>query len=147
MKKLFLYVFLVLMICNVAKALSLMPLREVIEKNANSNTDPAFQVYVFNRCAGAYKYSASIFLKANKKDMVMQFNEFSSKFATMAGVVLVTKLNYSQDDALKKVKESLKEMGSLYAEDGKENYLKTGSHLEGSYILDDVKVCSLILKK
>ena len=147
MKKLFLYVFLVLMICNVAKALSLMPLREVVEKNANSNTDPAFQVYVFNRCAGVYSYSASIFLKANKKDMVMQFNEFSSKFATMAGVVLVTKLNYSQDDALKKVKESLKEMGSLYAEDGKENYLKTGSHLEGSYILDDVKVCSLILKK
>jgi hypothetical protein len=65
----------------------------------------------------------------------------------MAGVVLVTKLNYSQDDALKKVSESLKEMGSLYAEDGKENYLKTGSYLEGSYILDDVKVCSLILKK
>ena len=147
MKKLFLYVFLVLMICNVAKALSLMPLREVIEKNANSNTDPAFQVYVFNRCAGAYEFSAEIFLKANKKDIATQFVEFSSKFSTMAGVVLVTKLNYSQDDALKKVKESLKEMGSLYAEDGKENYLKTGSHLEGSYILDDVKVCSLILKK
>ena len=146
MKKLSLYVFLVLMICNVAKAFSLMPLREVVEKNANSNTDPAFQVYVFNRCAGAHKYLATILLKANKKDKVMQFTTLSSKFSTMATVVLVTKLNYSQDDALKTVGESLKEMGSLYAEDGKENYLKTGSHLEGSYILDDVKVCSLILK-
>ena len=64
----------------------------------------------------------------------------------MAGVLLVNKLNYSKDDALKKVKESLKEMSSLYAEDGKENYLKTGSYLEGSYILDDVEVCLLILK-
>ena len=135
-----------LMICNVAKALSLMPLREVVEKNANSNTDPAFQVYVFNRCAGAHEFSAKIFLKANRKDMAMQFTKLSSKFSAMAGVLLVNKLNYSKDDALKKVKESLKEMGSLYAEDGKENYLKTGSYLEGSYILDDVKVCSLILK-
>ena len=98
-----------LMICNVAKALSLMPLREVVEKNANSNTDPAFQVYVFNRCAGAHKYLATILLKANKKDKVMQFTTLSSKFSTMAGVRLVNKLNYSQDDALKKVKESLKE--------------------------------------
>ena len=99
MKKLFLFVFLALMFCNIAKATSLTPLIEYFEKN--KTTDPAVQVYTFYRCAAVYSFSTSLLLKTNEEE-AKQFVNTSSNFALMAFTVLVDKLDNEKDVAKKK---------------------------------------------
>ena len=144
MKKLFLFVFLALMFCNIAKATSLTPLIEYFEKN--KSTDPAVQVYTFYRCAAVCSFSASLLLKTNEEG-AKQFVNSSSNFSLMALTVLVDKLDNEKDAAMKKTTEAVDEISNLYMNDGKRNWEKTGSYFQDSYILDDFNICKKIINK
>ena len=68
MKRLSLYIFLVLMWCNVGFTQSMIPLSQYLEENSGYSKDPIAVSYIAKRCAALYLYALTISLEDKKKN-------------------------------------------------------------------------------
>ena len=145
MKKLSLYVFLVLMWCNVSAAQSMVPLKKYVIDNSQYVEDPITLTYVLKRCGAAYLYAATI-TKDKDKKISEQFTKAYRKVTMFAGQVLMEGMNWSEEVASKSLFTDIENMLNYYEIDGNDSFARTGNYMMDNYIAEDIIICNGVLE-
>ena len=99
------------------------------------------QIYLLKRCSAVYAYASGIVLKSDaisSKNFIEISNNLLFKAVELKVIEEEKKLEEAQDEAEK----NRKELFSNYIADGKKNWEKNKSHFKGSYIAEDMAICS-----
>ena len=99
------------------------------------------QIYLLKRCSAVYAYASGIVLKSDavsSKNFIEVSNNLLFKAVELKVIEEEKKLEDAQDEAEK----NRKELFSNYIVDGKKNWEKNKSHFKGSYIAEDMAICS-----
>jgi len=99
------------------------------------------QIYLLKRCSAVYAYASGIVLKSDavsSKNFIEVSNNLLFKAVELKVIEEEKKLEEAQDEAEK----NRKDLFSNYIADGKKNWEKNKSHFKGSYIAEDMAICS-----
>ena len=124
---------------NFVKAESNISLKEYLDQK---NLDEGLtQIYLLKRCSAVYAYASGIILKSDAVTS-KSFIEISNNLLFKAVELKVIDEKKKLEDAQEEAEKSRKELFNNYITDGKKNWEKNKSHFKGSYISDDMAICS-----
>ena len=139
-KKIFLITILSLVSSfTLASANSNTSLKDYLDKKNIENATT--QIYLLNRCSAIYAYASGIILKTDALSS-KNFIEISNSLLFKSIELMVIDEEKKLEEAQKKAEENRKELFNNYITDGKKNWEKNKSHFKGSYISDDMAICS-----
>ena len=129
----------VLSLTNFVKAESNISLKEYLDQK---NLDEGLtQIYLLKRCSAVYAYASGIVLKSDAVSS-KNFIEISNNLLFKAVELKVIEEEKKLEDAQEEAEKNRKELFSNYIADGKKNWEKNKSHFKGSYIAEDMVICS-----
>ena len=99
------------------------------------------QIYLLKRCSSVYAYASGIVLKSDAVSS-KNFIEISNNLLFKAVELKVIEEEKKLEDAQEEAEKNRKELFSNYIVDGKKNWEKNKSHFKGSYIAEDMVICS-----
>ena len=114
-------------------------LKNYLDKKDIENTTT--QIYLLNRCSAIYAYASGIILKTDAVSS-KNFIETSNSLLFKSVELMVIDEEKKLEEAQKKAEENRKQIFNNYITDGKKNWEKNKSHFKGSYIADDMAICS-----
>jgi hypothetical protein len=114
-------------------------LKDYLDKKDIENATT--QIYLLNRCSAIYAYASGIILKTDALSS-KNFIEISNSLLFKSIELMVIDEEKKLEEAQKKAEENRKELFNNYITDGKKNWEKNKSHFKGSYISDDMTICS-----
>ena len=124
---------------NFAKADLNISLKEYLDgKNLEEGST---QIYLLKRCSAVYAYASGVILKSDAVTS-KSFIEISNNLLFKAVELKVIDEKKKLEDAQEEAEKSRKELFNNYITDGKKNWEKNKSHFKGSYISDDMAICS-----
>ena len=139
-KKIFLITILSLVSSfTLARANSNNSLKDYFDEKDLENATT--QIYLLYRCCAIYAYTSGITLKTDALSS-KNFIEISNSLLFKSIVLMVIDEEKKLEEAQKKAEENRKELFNNYITDGKKNWEKNKSHFKGSYISDDMAICS-----
>ena len=124
---------------TLASANSNTSLKDYLDKKDIENATT--QIYLLNRCSAIYAYASGIILKTDALSS-KNFIEISNSLLFKSIELMVIDEEKKLEEAQKKAEENRKELFNNYITDGKKNWEKNKSHFKGSYISDDMAICS-----
>jgi hypothetical protein len=124
---------------TLASANSKISLKDYLDKKDIENATT--QIYLLNRCSAIYAYASGIILKIDAVSS-KNFIEISNSLLFKSVELMVIDEEKKLEEAQKEAEENRKELFSNYITDGKKNWEKNKSHFKGSYISDDMAICS-----
>ena len=104
------------------------------------------QIYLLKRCSAVYAYASSIVLKSDAVSS-KNFIEISNNLLFKSVELMVIDENKKLEEAQDEAEKNRKELFSNYITDGKKNWEKNKSHFKGSYIYEDVAICSKLTEE
>ena len=104
------------------------------------------QIYLLKRCSSVYAYASGIVLKSDAISS-KNFIEISNNLLFKSVELMVIDENKKLEEAQEEAENNRKELFSNYIADGKKNWEKNKSHFKGSYISDDMAICSRLIKE
>ena len=99
------------------------------------------QIYLLKRCSAVYAYASGIVLKSDAVSS-KNFIEISNNLLFKAVELKVIEEEKKLEEAQEEAEKNRKELFSNYIADGKKNWEKNKSHFKGSYIAEDMVICS-----
>ena len=124
---------------TLASANSNTSLKDYLDKKDLENATT--QIYLLNRCSAIFAYASGIILKTDAVSS-KNFIEISNSLLFKSVELMVIDEEKKLEEAQKKAEENRKELFNNYITDGKKNWEKNKSHFKGSYISDDMAICS-----
>ena len=124
---------------TLASANSNTSLKDYLDKKDIENATT--QIYLLNRCSAIYAYASGIILKTDAISS-KNFIEISNSLLFKSVELMVIDEEKKLEEAQKEAEENRKELFNNYITDGKKNWEKNKSHFKGSYISDDMAICS-----
>ena len=124
---------------TLASANSNTSLKDYLDKKDIENATT--QIYLLNRCSAIYAYASGIILKTDAVSS-KNFIEISNSLLFKSVELMVIDEEKKLEEAQKKAEENRKELFNNYITDGKKNWKRNKSHFKGSYISDDMAICS-----
>ena len=124
---------------TLASANSNTSLKNYLDKKDIENATT--QIYLLNRCSAIYAYASGIILKTDALSS-KNFIEISNSLLFKSIELMVIDEEKKLEEAQKEAEENRKELFNNYITDGKKNWEKNKSHFKGSYISDDMAICS-----
>ena len=106
----------------------------------------ATQIYLLKRCSAIYAYAAGIVLKSDAVSS-KNFIEISNNLLFKSVELMVIDENKKLEEAQEEAEKNRKELFSNYIADGKKNWEKNKSHFKGSYISEDMAICSKLTEE
>ena len=138
-KKIIFIIISILSLTSFAKADLNISLKKYLDKN---DLDKGLtQIYLLKRCSAVYAYASGIVLKSDavsSKNFIEISNNLLFKAVELKVIEEEKKLEKAQEEAEK----NRKDLFSNYIADGKKNWDKNKSHFKGSYIAEDMAICS-----
>ena len=122
-----------------ASANSNISLKDYLDKKDIENTET--QIYLLNRCSAIYAYASGIILKTDAASS-KNFIEISNSILFKSVELMVIDEEKKLEEAQKKAEENRKQIFNNYITEGKKNWEKNKSYFKGSYIADDMAICS-----
>ena len=142
-KKIILTIICNLFFINFAKADLNISLKKYLEgKNLDEGST---QIYLLKRCSSVYAYASGIVLKSDAVSS-KNFIEISNNLLFKSVELMVIEENKKLEKAQEEAENNRKELFSNYIADGKKNWENNKSHFKGSYISDDMAICSKLIK-
>ena len=129
---------------NLLKAEIDLSLQSYLDKNDIEKGET--QIYLLNRCSAVYAYASGIILKTDAVSS-KNFIEISNNLLFKSVELSVIEKEEKLEDAQKKAEEIRKELFNNYIADGKKNWEKNKSHFKGSYISEDMAICSKLTEE
>ena len=141
MKKIFVLIFSVsiLFFINNVNANFDFTLKDYLDKK--DLEDGSTQIYLLKRCSAVYAYASAVILKSDAVTS-KSFIEISNNLLFKSVELKVIDEKKKLEDAQEEAEKSRKELFNNYITDGKKNWEKNKSHFKGSYISDDMAICS-----
>ena len=99
------------------------------------------QIYLLKRCSAVYAYASGIVLKLDAVSS-KNFIEISNNLLFKAVELKVIEEEKKLEEAQEEAEKNRKDLFNNYIADGKKNWEKNKSHFKGSYISDDMAICS-----
>ena len=99
------------------------------------------QIYLLKRCSAVYAYASGIVLKSDALSS-KNFIEISNNLLFKAVELIIIEQNKKLEQAQQDAEKNRKELFNNYIADGKKNWEKNKSHFKGSYISEDMVICS-----
>ena len=124
---------------TLASANSNASLKDYLDKKNLENATT--QIYLLNRCSAIYAYASGIILKTDAVSS-KNFIEISNSLLFKSVELMIFDEEKKLEEAQKKAEENRKELFNNYITDGKKNWEKNKSHFKGSYISEDMAICS-----
>ena len=124
---------------TVASANSNTSLKDYLDKKDIENATT--QIYLLNRCSAIYAYASGIILKTDAVSS-KNFIETSNSLLFKSVELMVIDEEKKLEEAQKKAEENRKQIFNNYITEGKKNWEKNKSYFKGSYIADDMAICS-----
>jgi hypothetical protein len=143
MKKIIFLVISLFMI-SFAKADTNISLKNYLD--AKSIEDGKTQIYLLNRCSAIYAYASGIILKTDAVSS-KNFIEISNNLLFKSVELTIIEEEKKLEEVQKKAEEIRKELFNNYIADGKKNWEKNKSHFKGSYIANDMTICSKLTEE
>ena len=139
-------IFLVtsLFMTSFAKADTNISLKNYLD--AKSIEDGKTQIYLLNRCSAIYAYASGIILKTDAVSS-KNFIEISNNLLFKSVELTIIEEEKKLEEVQKKAEEIRKELFNNYIADGKKNWEKNKSHFKGSYIANDMTICSKLTEE
>jgi len=139
-------IFLVtsLFIISFAKADTNISLKNYLD--AKSIEDGKTQIYLLNRCSAIYAYASGIILKTDAVSS-KNFIEISNNLLFKSVELTIIEEEKKLEEVQKKAEEIRKELFNNYIADGKKKWEKNKSHFKGSYIANDMTICSKLTEE
>jgi len=142
--KLVIITILILILSNFAKADLNISLKNYLDgKDLEKGST---QIYLLKRCSSVYAYASGIVLKSDAVSS-KNFIEISNNLLFKSVELMVIEENKKLEEAQEEAENNRKELFSNYIADGKKNWEKNKSHFKGSYISDDMAICSKLIKE
>ena len=104
------------------------------------------QIYLLKRCSAVYAYASGIVLKSDAVSS-KNFIEISNNLLFKSVELMVIDENKKLEEAQTEAEKNRKELFSNYITDGKKNWEKNKSHFKGSYISEDMAICSKLIEE
>lgn len=137
--KLLIIIVFILSLSNFAKADLNISLKNYLD-GKDLEKGPT-QIYLLKRCSSVYAYASGIVLKSDAVSS-KNFIEISNNLLFKSVELMVIEENKKLEEAQKEAENNRKELFSNYIADGKKNWEKNKSHFKGSYISEDMAICS-----
>ena len=128
-----------LFLTNLAKAELNISLKDYLE-GKDLDKGPT-QIYLLKRCSAVYAYASGIVLKSDAVSS-KNFIEISNDLLFKSVELMVIEENKKLEEAQTEAETNRKNLFSNYIADGKKNWEKNKSHFKGSYISEDMAICS-----
>ena len=141
--KLTIIVFFILSFTNFVKADLNIPLKKYLDgKDIEKGST---QIYLLKRCSSVYAYSSGVILKSDAVSS-KNFIEISNNLLFKSVELMVIDENKKLEQAQTEAEKNRKELFNNYIADGKKNWEKNKSHFKGSYISEDMVICSKLVE-
>ena len=137
--KLIFIIISILILVSFAKAEFNISLKEYLDKKNLEKVST--QIYLLKRCSAVYAFASGIVLKSDSVSS-KNFIEISNNLLFKSVELMVIDENKKLEEAQKKGEKNRKKLFSNYIADGKKNWEKNKSHFKGSYISEDMAICS-----
>jgi len=138
-KNLILIIVSMLFLGSLAKADLNISLKEYL--NGKDLEKGSTQIYLLKRCSAVYAYASGIVLKSDAISS-KNFIEISNNLLFKSVELMVIDENKKLEEAQEEAEKNRKDLFSNYIADGKKNWEKNKSHFKGSYISEDMAICS-----
>ena len=142
--KLVIITLLLLILSNFAKADLNISLKKYLD--GKDLEKGSAQIYLLKRCSSVYAYASGIVLKSDAVSS-KNFIEISNNLLFKSVELMVIEENKKLEEAQEEAENNRKELFSNYIADGKKNWEKNKSHFKGSYISDDMAICSKLIQE
>ena len=139
MKKLILTIIGILFLTSLVKADLNTSLKKYLDEK--DLEEGLTQIYLLKRCSAVYAYASGIVLKSDAVSS-KNFIEISNNLLFKAVELKVIEEEKKLEEAQEEAEKNRKELFSNYLADGKKNWEKNKSHFKGSYIAEDMVICS-----
>jgi hypothetical protein len=128
---------------NSCIAASIVPLKIYLKDK--DIDDPENQVFLLQRCSAIFTFISAVLLE---KDVInsKKYIDIGNKLLFKSTELLVIDFNYKFENAEKLSALRRSEFFEIYVEDGKKNWVGNNSYFKGSYIAEDMLVCSNLIK-
>ena len=103
------------------------------------------QIYLLKRCSSVYAYASGVILKSDAVTS-KNFIEISNNLLFKSVELMVIDENKKLEQAQTEAEKNRKELFNNYITDGKKNWEKNKSHFKGSYISEDMIICSKLVE-
>ena len=138
-KKLIFIIIAMSFLTSFAKADLNISLKKYLDEN---DLDKSLtQIYLLKRCSAVYAYASGIVLKLDAVSS-KNFIEISNNLLFKAVELKVIEEEKKLEEAQEEAEKNRKDLFSNYIADGKKNWDKNKSHFKGSYIAEDMAICS-----
>ena len=142
--KLVIIIVFILILSNFAKADQNESLKNYLDgKDLEKGST---QIYLLKRCSSVYAYASGIVLKSDAVSS-KNFIEISNNLLFKSVELMVIEENKKLEEAQEEAENNRKELFNNYIADGKKNWEKNKSHFKGSYISDDMAICSKLIQE
>ena len=142
--KLTIIVFFILSFSNFVKADLNISLKKYLDgKDIEKGST---QIYLLKRCSSVYAYASGVILKSDAVTS-KNFIEISNNLLFKSVELMVIDENKKLEQAQTEAEKNRKELFNNYIADGKKNWEKNKSHFKGSYISEDMAICSKLTEK
>ena len=143
-KKIILIITCILSLTSFAKADLNISLTKYLDEN---DLDKGLtQIYLLKRCSAVYAYASGIVLKLDAVSS-KNFIEISNNLLFKAVELKVIEEEKKLEEAQEEAEKNRKDLFSNYIADGKKNWDKNKSHFKGSYISEDMVICSKLTEE
>ena len=139
MKKLILTIIGILFLTSLVKADLNTSLKKYLDEK--DLEEGLTQIYLLKRCSAVYAYASGIVLKSDAVSS-KNFIEISNNLLFKAVELKVIEEEKKLEEAQEEAEKNRKDLFSNYIADGKKNWDKNKSHFKGSYIAEDMAICS-----
>ena len=133
-----------LFLANIAKADLNISLKDYLD-GKDLDKGPT-QIYLLKRCSAVYAYASGIVLKSDAVSS-KNFIEISNDLLFKSVELMVIEENKKLEEAQTEAETNRKNLFSNYIADGKKNWEKNKSHFKGSYISEDMVICSKLIEE
>ena len=137
-------IMVVMSFMNFAKADLNASLKKFL--NGKDLEEGSTQIYLLKRCSAVYAYASGIVLKSDAVTS-KNFIEISNNLLFKSVELMVIEENKKLEEAQEQAEKNRKELFNNYIVDGKENWEKNKSHFKGSYISEDMAICSKLTEE
>ena len=137
-------IMVVMSFMNFAKADLNASLKKFL--NGKDLEEGSTQIYLLKRCSAVYAYASGIVLKSDAVTS-KNFIEISNNLLFKSVELMVIEENEKLEEAQEQAEKNRKELFNNYIVDGKENWEKNKSHFKGSYISEDMAICSKLTEE
>ena len=145
MKKIFFLIstFLIINSFNTLKASNTISLKEYLkDKNIEEGST---QIYLLNRCSAVYTFASAVILESDTLNS-KKFIEIANNLLFKSVELRIIDDKEKSASAKRKAEKERKKLFKNYTADGKKNWDKNKSYFEGSYISEDMLICSKLVE-